>query len=71
MVVSSRFVKKVFTGKLDSKVSLFGFHMTEAEYLKCQVLRILTECRLTLGGLFEYEEEARAIRRVEGRPQLP
>lgn len=65
-MVASRFIKKIFTGRLESKFSLFGFYMTEAEYLKCQILRIMTECEVMVKGFFEYDEELKRIKQVEG-----
>lgn len=65
-MIASRFIKKVFTGRLEAKFSLFGFYMTEAEYLKCQILRIMTECDIMIKGFFEYDEEHKKIKRIEG-----
>jgi hypothetical protein len=71
MMVSSRFIKKIFTGKLETKFSLFGFHMTEAEYLKCQIIRILSDCDLMLKGLYEFDEEAKCVKKIEGKIIYP
>jgi hypothetical protein len=67
-MISSRYIKKIFSGKLETKFSLFGFHMTEAEYLKCQIIRILTDCDLILKGLYEYDEETKVVKKIEGKP---
>ena len=66
-MIASRYIKKIFTGRLESKFSLFGFYMTEAEYLKCQILRIITECDIILKGFFEYDEELKKIKRIKGK----
>ena len=59
-------MKKMFTGNLDSRVSFFGSEMKESEYLKCQILRILSDCELSLKGVAEYDPETQKTALVTG-----
>ena len=66
MMITCRYMKKIFTGNLNTKVSFFGFEMRESEYLKCQILRILSDCELSLKGISEYDPETQKTALVTG-----
>lgn len=45
--------------------------MTEAEYLKCQIVRILSDCDLMVKGLYEFDEDLRKIKPIIGSSFVP
>lgn len=57
-MISSNYIKKIFSGNLRNEINLFGFNINEAQLLKCQIVKILHECDLTFKGLFEFDEES-------------
>lgn len=55
----ARKIKKMFTGNLDAAVSSYPpFPGTEADYLRCQIARIVAGASVTLKGVFVLDPEA-------------
>ena len=61
MMISSRYIKKIFSGNLNKTINVFNFKIKESELLKCQILRILFDCEISLKGIFDYNQETDKI----------
>ena len=71
MMKGATYAKRLLTGDLNATVKHLVFEGTEAQFLKCQIIRILVDCHLVPKGLFELNEETQTAIRIKEGLELP
>lgn len=71
MMKGAIYTKKLITGDLNRNVKHLIFKGTEAQFLKCQIIRILVDCHLVPKGLYELNEETQKVIRLKEGVELP
>ena len=71
MMRGAMFAKRLLKGDLQQHVKHLVFEGSEAQLLKCQVIRMLVDCHLAPKGIFEYSEENQQIERNKEELELP